>query len=494
MPDRAASIISSALAGIAVESAANIVYEFARRLRKGRRIEALDPSPQMALVELSEDETTLLERLIREVEDQCQCTLDELNDQQAIEITRVLTNALMKRAVSETTYDESIVRARLDELTRVLPAAVRNEQVVHDYFDNRPGWTATKLDLGRQAAPDFRICDNGSCFLCEVKTIQSVRAGVPSAPAGDYLFEERERRRAAIDERMQRDPHTRIIMPREQWEYLYSDERDFRDRYRHLGRNTEYEFRKLLEKPMRSYFADSAVSSLPYVVRIDSDDLYVPTESERDSFFGWLEKQIQAIDRGESISWLWIVRPQPAAQRVYTAFYPMHEPEHVNDPASKIQLTVRKRLGPAERRGLDLYIHYYGTLNLDAITRNVERGAEQLRQGAAREIDPRIARIIVLAFETSVGGPDDWQLLSEHIAELLREKPDLSAIAVLAWVPDGIPPAKEDGILAWVEFQTSAPRVPAFRVYHNPWLEDVNRLDPQAFADGLSTQMTRGRQ
>ena len=494
MPDRASSIISRALAGISVDSAANIVYEFARRLRKGRHIEALDPSPQITLVELSEEETKLLGRLTAEVEEQYQLTLDKLNDQQVFEITRILTDALIGRTESEKTYDEHIIRERLEELTRVLPAAARNEQIVRYYFRNRTGWTATKLDLGRQPAPDFRICDNGNCFLCEVKTIQSVRAGAPSAPAADRLLEEREKGRTAIEEQMRRDPSRKILMPSQQWEFLYSDEMDFRKKYRHLGRNTQYAFLKLLDEPMRAYFAESGVSSLPYVVRLDSDDLYVPTESERGCFFEWLEKEIQAIDRGESASWLWVVQPQPHGQPVYTAFYPFHKPEHVNDPASKVQLTVRKRLGPGEKKGLKLDIHYYGTLNLDAVTRNVERGVEQLRQAAAREIDPRIARIIVLAFEKSFGGPDDWDLLSEHVDSLLRERTSLSAIAVLTWVADGIPPAKEDGVFAWLAFQTSAPKVPAFHVYHNPWLDHVNPLDWQAFADERSTQEPRGRQ
>jgi len=176
----------------------------------------------------------------------------------------------------------------------------------------------------------------------------------------------------------------------------------------------------------------------------------------------------------------------------FSAFYPIHTLQHEVDRAHRVQLTVWMKSGTAQETGLELSVHPYGTLNLNAITGNLEDGLRQLDQSAAREEDQRIARVIVLAFASGIGF--HLLVLEDHIATLLKDNPRLCAIAVLSWLPEGSPPAEEDGLWSRLAFQGSAPRVPAFRVYHNPWLEGVNPLDPQAFADGLSTQVYPSRQ
>jgi hypothetical protein len=63
-------------------------------------------------------------------------------------------------------------------------------------------------------------------------------------------------------------------------------------------------------------------------------------------------------------------------------------------------------------------------------------------------------------------------------------------VAVLEQVPDGPLPLAEDDFWAWLEFQLTAPRVPSFVVYHNPWLREVKPLCTDAFQDGRSVQLS----
>lgn len=106
----------------------------------------------------------------------------------------------------------------------------QNEQVVTEYFEGRPGWEVTKLDTGKMRAADFRVCDGGQCFLCEVKTVESVRANYPYR-AIDYHREQRKKRQDKIRAWEQENPDTSRVMPREMWEYVFGDEAAFERRF-----------------------------------------------------------------------------------------------------------------------------------------------------------------------------------------------------------------------------------------------------------------------
>ena len=89
----------------------------------------------------------------------------------------------------------------------------QNERYVYEYFIQR-GWSVTKLDTGNQQeqAADFQISDPaGCCFLCEVKTIESVRANFPSKPYDSYR-EERKRRQDEIKKWAEENPGKRLIL------------------------------------------------------------------------------------------------------------------------------------------------------------------------------------------------------------------------------------------------------------------------------------------
>ncbi len=359
--------------------------------------------------------------------------------------------------------------------------AQQNEQDVRGYFENR-GWSVTKLDLGKERAADFRICDSNGCFLCEIKTIESVRANFPSKPYDSYS-EERKRRQDEIKKWAEENPGKRLILSPEDRDFVYEDEDEFTKRYRNRRRNTEKRFREFVQT-MEGYFASSSIRDLPYNLRIDSNDLYVPTRDEQERFFEWLEGEIKAIDKGNTSRHWQVTKLQDGRVAWYSAFYKIHKREHENDIEAEYQLTIG---GPRGYGSLGVNAYSYGGLNLDSITRNVEKGINQLKSSVSRENNNRIPRIIILAFQSGIGF--EWQQLSSHIAYLLRNHPDLSAIALLDRTPDDTPPLQEEGFLAWIKFHAKSAIVPAFYVYHNSWLQNVKPLPVHVFSDEWSRQL-----
>ena len=89
--------------------------------------------------------------------------------------------------------------------------AIQTERVVREYFGSRPGWTVLKLDSGRARAADFRICVNSECFLCEVKTVESVRANFPGRPI-EYYVEQRTKQQEEIERWTRENPDRRLIL------------------------------------------------------------------------------------------------------------------------------------------------------------------------------------------------------------------------------------------------------------------------------------------
>ena len=366
--------------------------------------------------------------------------------------------------------------------TEEIPLAEQNEKTIEDYFEARPGWKAKRLNSGA----DFRVCRDDECFLCEIKTIKSVHANVPYTP--EYFFiEERNKQQEEIEKWKEENTDARLILRQEEWQFIYGDEVEFREKYRRRKRNTE-EYFKQFRKTFQECFAESQISHLPYRIRVDSVDLYVPKPYEQDAFLKWLENEILGIDRGES-SQYWSVEQQKMGQAgFYSTFYQIHKPDHEDDPGSRYQVLV---IGPLEANQLQVEVYACGELNIDAIDRNVQgkgKALHQLKSSAHQEPDLQIPRVIVLAFESSVG--TEWARLSDYITWLLIETPTLSAVAVLERIPDGTPPSAEDGFGGWLEFQLTTPRVPSFVVYHNPKPQEVKPLPMDAFQDKWSVQLS----
>jgi len=358
----------------------------------------------------------------------------------------------------------------------------QNEQVIQDYFTNRLGWSATKLDKSNKSqSPDFRICHPDGCFLCEVKTISSVHASYPDKPI-DYLLEERQKQRLDIEQWREKNPTTRLVMPKSQYDYLFSDEKEFITKYGQRRRNTQAEFSSFADT-MQKDFANSIVSDLPYTLRLDSDDLYAPTKDESRKFFKWLEKEISAIHSGNP-SWNWHVEPYLGLAS-YRTFYEIHTPKYDGDTKSQYLLTLSRILHQTK---FQVELVSYGGLNLGPITQNIEKAVTQLETKATTEDDPNLPRIIVLAFESGIGF--EWDTLFQHLWYELEQHKNVNAIAVLQWKPDTEAPSQDEGLAAWLAYLFSAPIVPFFVVFHNAELQnDIKPLHNFVFDDKWSTQL-----
>ena len=421
-----------------------------------------------------------------------------------------------------------------------------NEQTIQSYLESQ-GWNVEKLDLDNSSSnADFLVCHQGYCFLCEVKTIRSVTANIPYTPAEDYFAEGRNRRRDEMQEWMNDNPDKRLVMPKEEREYYFGNESEFRARYRHRQRYTKEEFNDF-KHAMQEYFENSSVCNLPYLVRLDSDDCYVPPKAQKEHFFEQLERELQAIDRrfqealqelgkiiqadasmefdmhdllyqvmlyspenqavqlqhrrgffealtklvtiahsrsGEQDSWYWTIDSRPYNLPAYYLHHQIRRPQSEYDPGSSYSLMVH---GPWRGDELEIQAFGYGQLNFDAIDSNVSKAVRQLQRSAETK-GRRLPRVIALAFAEGLGF--EGATLPGYIAYWLREHPSLSAIAHLRWVPDGTPPPEEEGLVAYFDFLQSTPSVPRFVVYHNPWSEGVDSLYPSVFDDGLSVQVS----
>jgi hypothetical protein len=365
------------------------------------------------------------------------------------------------------------------------------EKQVQQYFASRPGWTAHKIPRGNTPGqvPDFRICHGGRCFLCEVKTIRSVRADIPEGKVVDHFTDQREKKRAMVDQLSRENPATTLLITGGEWEWLNASDSEFRRRYAGKQRGTEGKFMDHFGKPLRQRLESCGVAHLPYDVRLDSNHLYLASKEERERFVDWLEDQVAAIDRGDRADWRWVREDRPYPTPVYSAHYPLHEPVDHYDSEHHVSVCLHKRGWTDDGEGLRVDIHCYGTLNVERVRSSVEKAIGQLRGFARREqAAKRLARVIVLKFRTGLDF-DQWNLLDQGMTGLLKENQELSAIAVLDYRPDGDAPPTEEGISAWLRFLEQTPRVPYFVVYHNGWLSaTIDPLDPHAFRDRWSTQ------
>jgi|GEM_PF-4279451 len=343
----------------------------------------------------------------------------------------------------------------------------QNEEIVDSYFKKR-GWAVDKLDRPGRAplakAADRVISHNGYRFLCEVKTITSARADMPYTPVR-YFEEMRARRQAQLEKWMEGHPDSRLIMTREQHEFVFGDHGEFRKRHQRKSRNTQRYFEEFIKR-LEARLLESSIGNLPYRITLHSDDLYSPNDKEFDSLSKWFEAEIRRIHRGEpSFHWK-IVRKWPASSGWYCAFYLIHRRRDETDRDRKVQVMV---IGPTKASKLKLDGPCYGTYNLDRIEGNVRRASTQLASSASELQNEKIPRLVILAF---AGGLSlEWwpQGFEEDLAWLLERYPKLSALAIL-------------------DFALAVPPVPRFIVYHSSWLRDVESLHPKAFSDNRSSQ------
>lgn len=358
----------------------------------------------------------------------------------------------------------------------------RTERIVKELFSKRPNWSVTKLDTGKSKAADFKVCGSDSCFLCEVKTIASARANYPYRPI-DYFLEEREKRRETISKSQSQNPERRIVMPPDDYEFTFGDPIAFSQTYRNLPRFTERYFKEFVDELTDFLINRSRIKDLPYSIRIDSDDLYTPFGDERKQFFKRLENDVLAIHQGQP-QWDWHNNRLPRTKSYHT-FKTMKV--YPNGIKSVYQINVDELNGDLP---LQLSVNYYGSLNEDAIIQEIEKAAAQLEASAEKERDRQIARIIALAFSTSIGF-EEGQLF-KLLVQQLKEYTRVSAVALLTWTPEKFLIQREDqDILSWLTETIQVNYIPGFFVIHNPWLSpQVNLLNLDAFNVKGSVQIS----
>lgn len=358
----------------------------------------------------------------------------------------------------------------------------RTERIVKELFSKRPNWSVTKLDTGKSKAADFKICGMDFCFLCEVKTIASARANFPYRPI-DYFLEEREKRQEIISRSQSQNPETRIVMPPDDYEFTFGDPIVFNQKYRNLPRFTERYFMEFVDELTDFLINRSRIKDLPYSIRIDSDDLFIPFGDERKQFFEWLENDVLAIHQGKP-RWDWHDNRLPHTKSYHT-FKTMKA--FPNGIKFEYQINVEKLNVDLP---LQVNVYYYGGLNEDAIIQEIEKAAAQLEASDKKEKDRQIARIIALAFSTSLGF-EEGQLF-KLLVQQLKEYSRVSAVALLTWTPEKILIQREDqDILSWLTETVQVNYIAGFFVIHNPWLSSqVNHLNLDAFDIKGSVQIS----
>jgi hypothetical protein len=345
----------------------------------------------------------------------------------------------------------------------------KTECWVREYFEMR-NWSVEKLDKGTEEAADFEIRKDDVRFLCEIKTVESVHANLPWPPSLDVFEAERKKHRAEYERWARDNPNPRLVLRQSEHEFAYGDHSSFKRKYQGRARHTESEFRKFADD-MRCYFACLAsVQHLPFIFRLDSDDLYVPDDKERERFYKWLENELLAIAENRHVDRRWDREDLPSDSVTFLSmFYPIHQATRENDIDSYYQLTVT---GPWSSDKLDVQLFSYGQLNLDAITRNVESGVSQLEATVLRDAFRGLPQVIALAF--AGGLTFEWETLRSHISWLLLQHTSLNAVALLGRAIQGEPPdPRRDGFEAFFSWLTSSaitqPMETRFLVVHNTW-------------------------
>lgn len=342
----------------------------------------------------------------------------------------------------------------------------KTECQVREYFESR-GWSVEKLDLGGVRAADFQICKDDICFLCEVKTVESVHANLPWAPSLDVYETERKERQSANERWIKENPGSRLVSNSTDYEFVYGDQDTFRQKYGGRARFTEKNFKKFATEITNHFARSPTVQHLPFTVRLDSNDLYTPYGDEKEQFIEWLENELIAIASRKPIDYRWRVEKLPNSPTFHLdMFYPIHHSTRENDVNATYQMSITV---PNYSDKLEVHISSYGQLNLDAITRNVESGLrQQLEATASREGFQGKPQVIVLAF--AGGLAFEWGALWPHLSLLLQQNESLNAIAVLDRVKEGEPPEQQGGIEAFFSWLGSnQPWETRFIVVHNTW-------------------------
>jgi hypothetical protein len=360
------------------------------------------------------------------------------------------------------------------------------ENEVKKYFNTKPLFTVTKLDTGKIKSADFRIeYQEKPCFLCEVKAISSVHSNFPKKPI-NYYQEKRNDYRKSIDIFKKKNPQKKTIMTPDQYSFIFGNENDFQRKYNNLQRFTEKHFNDFADELKNFLLSSEKTKDLPYTIRIDSDDLYYPSKSEKHNFFQWIENEIVEIHNG-NISYVWSSNQFSTTLALFT--FKVMKINNGNNIRSEYQINIEQL---QNQNKLQIHIHSYGGLNERAINQEIEKAVGQLRKSVEREKNKKIPRIITLAFisDFSFHESDLIRIISEQLKFFNK---DLSAIVIFQNVRERtLIMRKDENLFDWFTRSTSLNLIPGFIVIHNSWLvkKEISSLDLNIFDSNDSFQIS----
>ncbi|MBN2503298.1 MAG: hypothetical protein JXB38_21150 [Anaerolineales bacterium] len=345
-----------------------------------------------------------------------------------------------------------------------LPLSKVVENTIQEYFEGH-SWTVQKLDnpsrKEKEKASDYLLTGKGHKVLVEVKTIQSDRANIPWGSPREHLEHRRQQFREEIEAFVNDNPEERVKVTADEWEFMHGEDAEVRKKF--LKRRSTLSGFNRFKKTIEDHFSQPELRKYPVRIRLDSDDLYQPCPQQAEEFLKWLTKETIDIINGKPGN-TWTTQSIADEITYYSNSYEFREKTHRR---GRLQISVEKLPSNCE---LEINIHSYGTINLDAITRNIQKGVAQLQSSAEFIGDLEIPRTVIIHLPSGIYF-ESWQQLHEHISWLFEQFPNVSAIVVMEW-------KMENDQMA-----------PDFVVYHNENLKSAKPLPKEIFDHNHSTHI-----
>lgn len=329
---------------------------------------------------------------------------------------------------------------------RIAKITQATEESVRLYFDTR-GWNGKKLDKqSGQAiiAADWLFERENFRFLCEVKTITSVRKGIK--PHNES------------EQKSKTKPHTES----------------------HFSHFTEN-----IAVGLSSVMAQESLQ-----VQIHSHYIYQPTKKEEDSFLTWLKDSLLQI-KSQRTPREWSISRLSLNEYTFHAHYTFGSQSYAMKPSLSIQVTT------GNKKGFKLETYIYGELHTTKIEENISKARKQLEKTALRQPKSNLPRVVILAFEGSNHGALDLDEESAitSIAQVLKNSPQLSAVGILHY-SFAYKPRKttnenwEEAINDTIKIVTSPVNI-HFTVIHNRYRDKgIDELPFKVFEDDQSVQFS----
>ncbi len=265
-----------------------------------------------------------------------------------------------------------------------IPISIQEECLIQKYWESR-GFTIRRLDDKERGANPEQACEwfihsDSDEFLCEVKTITSVKR----------------------------------------------------------GKSTGDDFKKKLRDRVKSYIQSvQKFQGLSYRLRIDSDDCYVPPQEDLNKFLKWLKHSLLNIDAG-NIPHGWSVGKANAFQYFY-ASYSFRSAVSDDTSGADIQLFLYR----TQNNELEVTVHWYGDLNASRIEDVIKKAQKQLQKSSESYPNAARLIILTFASQTYTTVKSEQVAFSGlafmedqlwcTIQRSLKKHPSLSAIAILDW-------------------------------------------------------------